>query len=71
MIPNLPLGSYSFTVQKPGFETQRRAGVVLDAGTEAVLDVQLKIGDVSTTVEVTGGAPVLEPSRVSTGRTID
>ena len=71
VIPNLPLGSYSLTVQKPGFETQRRAGVVLDAGTEAVLDVQLKIGDVSTTVEVTGGAPVLEPSRVSTGRTID
>ena len=30
----------------------------------------LKVGSVSTTIEVTGGAPVIEPSRVSTGRTI-
>jgi len=71
VIPNLPIGQYVLTVQKPGFETQRLAGIVLDAGTEAVADTQLKIGSVSTTVEVTGGAPVLEPTRVSTGRTID
>ena len=71
VFPNLPLGQYSLTVQKTGFETQRRTGIVLDAGTEAVVDTQLKIGAVTTTVEVTGGAPVLEPTRVSTGRTID
>jgi len=71
VIPNLPLGPYALTVQKTGFETQHHTDIRLDAGTEAVIDVQLKIGSVSTTVEVTGGAPVLEPSRVSTGRTID
>ena len=59
------------TMKKEGFEAQRRPGVVLDAGTEAVIDAPLKVGAVSTTVEVTGGAPVIEPSRVSTGRTID
>lgn len=71
VIPNLPLGTYTVTVQKEGFETQRYTNVVLDAGTEAVLDVQLKVGAVTTTVDVTAGAPVIEPSRVSTGRTID
>ena len=71
VIPNLPLGLYALTVEKSGFETERHTGIRLDAGTEAVIDVHLKIGAVSTTVEVTGGAPVLEPSRVSTGRTID
>lgn len=71
VIPNLPIGTYTVTVKKEGFETQRRPGVVLDAGTEAVIDTPLKVGAVSTTVEVTGGAPVIEPSRVSTGRTID
>lgn len=71
VVPNLPLGSYSLTVQRTGFETQHHTGIVLDAGTEAVIDVQLKVGSVTTTVEVTGGAPVLEPTRVSTGRTID
>jgi hypothetical protein len=71
VIPNLPLGGYTVTVQKEGFEKQRYTNVVLDAGTEAVLEVQLKVGSVTTTVEVTAGASVIEPSRVNTGRTID
>lgn len=70
VIPNLPIGTYTVTIKKEGFETQRHTGVVLDAGTEGVIDAALKVGAVSTTIEVTGGAPVIEPSRVSTGRTI-
>jgi len=70
VVPNLPLGTYTVTVQKSGFETQRHTGVTLDAGTEAVIDSQLKVGSVSTEVEVTGGAPIVEPSRVDVGRTI-
>ncbi len=71
VLPNLPLGSYTLTVKKEGFDLQRRPGIILDAGVEAVIDAQLKVGAVSTTVEVTGGAPVIEPSRISIGRTID
>jgi len=70
VIPNLPLGSYTLTVKKEGFEAQRRPGIALDAGVEAVIDTQLKVGAVTTTIDVSGGAPVLEPSRVSIGRTI-
>ncbi len=70
VIPNLPLGTYTVSIKKEGFETQRHTGVVLDAGTEGVIDAPLKVGAVSTTVEVTGGASVIEPSRVATGRTI-
>ena len=70
VIPNLPLGTYNVTFKKEGFQTERHSNVILDAGTDAVLDVQLKVGSVSTTIEVTGGAPVLEPSRINTGRTI-
>src|SRR5271155_4754664 len=69
VIPNLPIGTYTVTIKKDGFETERHTGVVLDAGTEGVIDTQLKVGAVSTTVEVTGGAPVIDPSRVATGRT--
>ena len=71
VVPNLPLGVYSVTVKKQGFDTERHTGIVLNAGTEADINAQLKVGAVSTTVEVTGGAPVLEASRVSTGLTID
>ncbi len=67
---NLPLGSYTVTVQKEGFDTQRYTGVVLDAGTEAAINAQLHVGAVATSVEVSGGAPIVDPSRVSTGRTI-
>src|SRR5579885_1154901 len=70
VLPNLPIGSYTVTVKKDGFESQHHTDIRLDAGTEAVLDVALKVGAVTTTIEVTGGAPVVEPSRVATGRTI-
>ena len=70
VIPNLPIGTYTVTIKQEGFEQQRRPGVILDAGIEAVIDAALSVGSVSTTVEVTGGAPVIEPSRVDTGRTI-
>src|SRR6266566_4936371 len=71
VFPNLPLGTYTVTIEKTGFATQRHTGVILQAGTEGVVDGKLEVGAVATTVEVTGGADVLEPSRVSTGRTID
>ena len=70
VIPNLPLGTYTVTIQKEGFTTERHSGVVLTAGVEAVIEGQLKVGAVTTEIEVTGGAAVIEPSRVSTGRTI-
>lgn len=70
VFPNLPIGSYTVTIRKEGFETERHPGVVLDAGLEATIDSQLKVGSVATAVEVTGGAPIVDPSRVSTGRTI-
>jgi hypothetical protein len=70
VFPNLPLGTYTLTIEKEGFEKERRAGMALSAGTEAVVDSQLKVGSLSTEIEVMGGAPVVEPSRVNTGRTI-
>jgi hypothetical protein len=71
VFPNLPLGTYTVTIKKEGFTTQRHTGVILEAGTEGVVDAKLEVGSVSTTVEVSGGADVLEPSRVNTGRTIE
>ncbi len=70
VFPNLSLGSYTVTVQKEGFNSQRHDSVVLDAGTEATIDAQLTVGAVTTSIEVSGGAPIVDPARVSTGRTI-
>ncbi|HEY3738524.1 MAG TPA: TonB-dependent receptor [Bryobacteraceae bacterium] len=70
VVPNLPLGRYTVTIQKEGFDTQRHTNIVLDAGVEAQIDGQLRVGAVTTSIEVEGGAPIIDPSRVSTGRTI-
>ncbi len=51
-------------------DSKRRASLAescLNAGTEAVIDAQLKVGSTSTSIEVTGGAPVVEPSRTNIG----
>ncbi|HXM95837.1 MAG TPA: TonB-dependent receptor [Candidatus Dormibacteraeota bacterium] len=71
VVPSLPLGTYTVSVEKQGFSTVRHPDIVLEAGKEAVIDEQLKVGEVATILEVTGGGPVIEPTRINTGRTID
>lgn len=70
VIPSLPIGSYTVTVAKDGFRMFRLTEIMLQAGGEAVVDGDLKLGQVSETVEVTGGAPVVDPARTNIGRTI-
>jgi Carboxypeptidase regulatory-like domain/TonB dependent receptor-like, beta-barrel len=71
VLPGLPLGSYTVTIEKAGFATLEHPGVVLEAGTEAVINAQLKVSSVATTVTVTGGTPILAPSSAYVGRTIN
>jgi Carboxypeptidase regulatory-like domain/TonB dependent receptor-like, beta-barrel len=70
VIPSLPLGTYTVTISKDGFSTLKLTGIVLQAGTEAVVDGALKLGAVNTSIEVSGGAPVLDPARTNIGGTI-
>lgn len=71
VVPNLPLGTYTVTGTHDGFTAIKHSGIVLEAGRDAVIDFSLKVGSVNTTVEVTGGAPVVDPARVNIGRTIN
>src|SRR5437868_41825 len=71
VFPNLPLGTYDVVVTKDGFAIVRASKVLLQAGKEAVIDARMPLASVSTTIEVSGGAPVIEPTRVNVGRTID
>jgi len=70
VLPNLPLGAYTATVEKTGFQTEIHSGVLIDAGVEAVIDARLTVGSVSTKVDVTGGASIIDPAQVNIGRTI-
>jgi hypothetical protein len=59
-IAQLPVGSYALKVDKAGFATASYPAFVLTLNQVARIDVAMKIGQASETVEVTGAAPVME-----------
>src|SRR5215469_5635333 len=59
-VPSLPTGTYSLTVKAPGFKTGTKSDVKMDAGIPATANLTLEVGAVTETVEVTGGAEVVE-----------
>jgi len=58
--PNLLPGNYDITSTAPGFSTYERKGVTLTVGASQVLNVSMKLGQVTERVEVTGEAPAVD-----------
>ena len=65
------IGSYKITVTFQGFETVVRTHVNVNVGENVVADFSLKPGNVTTTVEVTAAAPVLQSQDASLGQVVD
>ena len=65
LIRNLPLGSYTVTVQKAGFETAVRRGVVLTVGSEVTANMELAVGNVQEKVEVTAEDASIETTNAT------
>src|SRR6202521_1018989 len=55
-VPNLLPGEYDVTVSASGFSASKQSDLALSVGDQQVLNVSLKIGEASQTVEVTGTA---------------
>ena len=53
-IPELPIGNYTVTITQSGFQTSVTSGVEVNVATDRRVDVQMKVGQVSETVEVSG-----------------
>jgi hypothetical protein len=62
---SIPTGSYPITVEQPGFQKLVRSGIRLTAADTLTVDLQLRVGNVQETVEVTEAAPLLQ-SQTST-----
>ena len=68
---NLSLGTYRVSASLPGFQTAVRNDVVMTIGREAVLNLQLAIGEISEQVEVTGDAPLVETTSSQLSALVD
>ncbi len=70
-IPSVPVGSYTLTVDKTGFATVTRQAFVLTMNEVARIDLGLKVGQTSQTVQVTGMAPLLQTQSTQVSTIID
>ena len=67
----LPLGTYSVTVAKEGYETTTLTKVPVSVGAPTRADVKLKAGMVKEAIEVTAEVPLVETATNTTGGTIE
>jgi hypothetical protein len=70
-LPSLPLGPYRMEVTKGGFTTYVQSGIVLQVATAPSIDLVLKVGSVSQTVQVESSAPMLETSSTGVGQIVN
>jgi hypothetical protein len=50
--PTLPVGRYELTIEAPGFKTQKKTGIVIDADSAIRVDLSLELGERNDTVTV-------------------
>ena len=70
-LPALPPGVYNMKAELAGFSAQTRNGIELQVGQVARIDISLQVGNVTESVNVTGGAPVLDTETTSVGTVIE
>jgi Carboxypeptidase regulatory-like domain len=70
-IPLLPPGNYDLRVEKPGFQTALYPAFTLVLNQVAQINVEMKVGQVSQTIEVTGAAPIMKTEATQVDTVID
>jgi hypothetical protein len=69
-VPDLPYGTYTVTAIKTGFAQLVRTGIVLNAGDRRTVDLNLTVGTVTESVNVSGSTPLLRQADASLGQAI-
>src|SRR5579872_4277070 len=71
VLPLLPIGTYTITVEQQGFKTFSQAGIGLTANENARVDAKLEVGSVSQEVAVTAEASLVDSRSSTVGTLID
>jgi Carboxypeptidase regulatory-like domain len=69
--PTVKPGTYSFTVTKSGFKKLTRTGVSLTVNQNVRLDLNLELGSVSQSVNVSGQAPLVDTTSATMSGLVD
>jgi hypothetical protein len=70
-VPALNPGLYEIKAARSGFKTASRTGIELQVQQTARVDFVLDVGQVTETVEVSGGAPLLATENATVGTVIE
>jgi hypothetical protein len=70
-LPDLTLGNYEVEGQLPGFQTEVRTGITLTVGREAVINLALRVGQLSDRVTITEEAPLVESTTAAMSSLVD
>src|ERR1700691_5553169 len=71
LIPLLPIGHYSISVEAKGFQSFIRSGVFVPVAQNIRVDVKLEVGREAQTVSVVGNAINIDTTDATLGATID
>jgi hypothetical protein len=69
--PPLVLGTYSVSVEHPGFKTFVRSGLLLGGGQEVRQDAVLELGSLTEKVQVTASTEMINVEQPDVSRTVD
>jgi len=69
-VAGLPVGHYSLSIEKAGFETETRQDLTLDVAQDLVANATLTVGSSSQQVVVTGEAPQVNTTTSSLGHLV-
>ena len=71
VFPNLFVGSYTIEVEAAGFKKSVQTEVKLSSAAKLSLDVELAVGAVTESVEVSAAATIVQSETATVGRTVE
>ena len=71
VITNLPIGPYRLDVTKAGFSSYAQTGIVLQVSVNPTVDVSLKVGTASESVQVEANATQVETQATGVGQVLE
>src|SRR5690242_15979398 len=71
ILPLLPVGNYTLTVEAVSFKKYVRQGIILSVNENARVDVPLELGTVAESVNVTGDAVMVDTANAALKEVVD